>query len=81
MRMMKDAKFYVARRDTRWDVYPQREPEVFVAHDWHGFWALTDDGEWFKTPTSYVLIRQIDDAKEGLEAFLRDHVTVTIVRD
>ena len=59
MKMMRDAKFYVARADTRWDVYPQQQPETVVAHDWYGFWAKTLTGEWFKTPTSYVLIREI----------------------
>ena len=63
-------KFYIARRNTRWDVYPQREPEVAVAHDYHGFWALTLTGEWFKTPTSYDLGREITEA-EAVE-FHRD---------
>lgn len=56
---MIDPKFYLGRRDTRWDVYPQKEPLVVVAHDWHGFWARTADGQWFKSPTSYVLQREI----------------------
>ena len=51
-------KFYIGRRDTRWDVYPNQEPEQFVAHDYNGFWAI-HDGTWFKSPTSYVLIREI----------------------
>lgn len=62
-KMMPDRKFYLARRDTRWDVYPQREPLEAVAHDWHGFWALTKDGEWFKTPTSYVMGREVTEAE------------------
>jgi hypothetical protein len=52
-------KFYLARRDTRWDVYPQREPLEIVAHDYYGFWARSDKGFWFKSPTSYVLQEQI----------------------
>jgi hypothetical protein len=56
-------KFYIARRDTRWDVYPQKQPEEIVAHDWHGFWAKGRDGQWFKTPTSYVLQREITEAE------------------
>jgi hypothetical protein len=60
---MIDPKFYVARRDTRWDVYPQREPPEIVAHDWYGFWAKTTDGQWFKTPTAYVLLREISEAE------------------
>lgn len=63
-------KFYIARRNTRWDVYPQREPEVAIAHDWHGFWALTLNGEWFKDPTSYDLGREVAEA-EAI-AFHRD---------
>jgi hypothetical protein len=59
MTMEETAKFYVARRDTRWDVYPQREPEQVVAHDWHGFWAWSAGGFWFKTPASFVFIREI----------------------
>lgn len=55
----KDAKFYYARRDTRWDVYPQQEPVEIVAHDWYGFYALSDSGFWFKTPTSYNLGEEI----------------------
>lgn len=65
--MEANAKFYVARRDTRWDVYPQRQPEEVVAHDWHGFWSRSKvTGEWFKTPTSYVLEREI--TREEAEA-------------
>lgn len=63
-------KFYIARRNTRWDVYPQREPEVAVAHDCHGFWSLTLAGEWFKDPTSYDLGREITEAEAV--AFHRD---------
>lgn len=63
-------KFYIARRNTRWDVYPQRQPEVAVAHDWHGFWSLALTGEWFKTPTSYDLGREVTEA-EAI-AFHRD---------
>ena len=57
--MMPDAKFYIGRRDTRWDPYPQQEPEEIIAHDWHGFWAKTADGRWFKSPASYIRIREI----------------------
>ena len=52
-------KFYIARRDTRWDVYPQQQPSVVVAHDYSGFWARTRDGLWFKSPSSYNLQREI----------------------
>ncbi len=61
MRIRKPHKprFYLATRDTRWDVYPNREPVEAIAHDYEGFWALTAAGEWFKTPTSYNLVREI----------------------
>lgn len=66
--MMPDVKFYIGRRDTRWDVYPQREPEVAVAHDWHGFWLFSREGGfWFKAPGSYVLGQQT--TKAEAEAF------------
>lgn len=56
-------KFYIATRNTRWDVYPQREPAVAVAHDYYGFWALTLTGEWFKTPVSYDLHHEVTEAE------------------
>lgn len=31
-------KFYTARRDTRWDVYPSEEPLKVVVHNWEGFY-------------------------------------------
>lgn len=58
-------KFYLARRDTRWDVYPQKEPLQIVAHDWNGFWGRVEDVAgatghgWFKHPASFVLCREI----------------------
>lgn len=52
-------KFYMARRDTRWDPYPQRESERPVAHDYYGFWALSADRQWFKSCAGYVLLREI----------------------
>ena len=66
--MMPDAKFYLARRDTRWDVYPGREQIEAVAHDWYGFWSFdAANGFWWKTPTSYVLENEI--TKSEAEAF------------
>jgi hypothetical protein len=56
---MTHPKFYLARRDTRWDIYPQQEPLKAVAHDWHGFWERDAQVGWFKTPTSYVLAKEI----------------------
>ena len=61
--MMPDARFYLAKRDTRWDVYPNRPPIEAVAHDWYGFWARSPEVGWFKTPTSYVLIQEITQAE------------------
>lgn len=58
---MIDPKFYIGRRDTRWDPYPSQEPEQPIAHDWYGFWAKDIKGQWFKAPESYVLIRQISE--------------------
>jgi len=60
---MINPKFYVARRDTRWDVYPQREPETVVARDWHGFWAYAPGVGWFKSPASYVTFQEITEAE------------------
>ncbi len=67
--MSKDARFYVGTRDTRWDVYPQREPGEVIAHDWRGFWAFAPAGFWFKTPTSYNLAREI--TRDEAEALIR----------
>jgi len=65
--MMKDAKFYVARRDTRWDPYPARHAEVAVAHDWHGFWQYDPKVGWFRSPVSFHFVRSITRAEA--EAF------------
>jgi hypothetical protein len=56
------AKFYIGHRCTRWDVYPQQEPAQVVAHDWEGFYALTEDGRWFKSPASYTFMNEISRA-------------------
>ena len=59
---MIDPKFYIARRDTRWDVYPSREPEKAIAFDWKGFWEQYEPGLWFYNPyTSYNLCREISE--------------------
>lgn len=52
-KMMRDVKFYLGRVCTRWHVYPQQHPLEVLAHDWHGFWAISESGEWFKSPISY----------------------------
>ena len=68
-RMMPDAKFYTARRCTRWDVYPQAQPLTAVAHDWYGFWTFDTraGGGWSPTPTAYVLGKEITrDAAEAM---------------
>lgn len=54
-------KFYIGRRDTRWDVYPQPEPEQVVAHDASGFWAKTKDGRWYKSPASFHMLHEISE--------------------
>lgn len=56
-------KFYLARRCTRWDVYPQREPLVAIAHDYQGFWAQYEPGKWFKSPASYVFHGEISEER------------------
>ena len=61
-------KFYVARRNTRWDVYPQREPTQVVAHDYWGFWAYDREAGWYKTPTSFDFEREI--TKDEADAIL-----------
>jgi hypothetical protein len=58
-KMMRDVKFYFGSIDTRWHVYPQKQPREVVAHDWSGPWALSEKGEWFKSPVSYNLHREI----------------------
>jgi hypothetical protein len=45
--LQKDARFWLARRDTRWDVYPSQQPLTVCAHDWWGFWALSEQGFWY----------------------------------
>lgn len=58
-KQMINPKFFLARRDTRWDPYPSEEPIKAVALDWHGFWERDSQGNWFKTPVSYNRIREI----------------------
>lgn len=58
-----DARFYMGRRDTRWDVYPQREPLEVVAFDWYGCCLRTPEGVWFRSPVAYVLVREISKAE------------------
>lgn len=62
-------RYYVGKRDTRWDVYPQVQPEQVVAHDCHGFWAKAENGSWYKSPASYCLLREIteQEANASLE--------------
>lgn len=67
MKNMIQPKFYIGRRDNRWDPYPSQEPEQPIAHDWHGFWAKDSKGNWFKAPVSYILVREISE-----EEALRD---------
>jgi hypothetical protein len=54
---------YWARRDTRWDVYPQREPLQLVKYEWEGFFAPTQDGQWYKTVASFDLARTATEAE------------------
>jgi hypothetical protein len=49
-------KYYRARRDTRWDVYPQQAIAEIVAYDGYTIWACTTEGIWFKAPSGYVLM-------------------------
>lgn len=60
-------KFYWATRDTRWDPYPNREPAKVVAHNPEGFWERGPSGHWFKTPTSYNLVREITEDEANAE--------------
>lgn len=53
---MADAKLYWARRDTRWDPYPQQEPVQLVLHDWYGVWRPLRNGGWFLTPESMDVV-------------------------
>jgi hypothetical protein len=57
--------------DTRWDVYPQREPPQVIAFNWDGFWALSEKADgtrfWFRTPASYVVIEDNITAERAAE--------------
>lgn len=55
-------RFFIGRRDTRWDVYPQQEPTVGVALDYYGFWAWSPEVGWFKSPASYVTFEEVTEA-------------------
>lgn len=56
MKKPHNPKFYFARRCTRFDVYPDKYATVAIAFDADGFWQLTANDEWFKTPSSFVLL-------------------------
>ena len=85
-KMMPDAKFYLARRDNRWDPYPAREPVEAVALDWHGFWGRDPKVGWFKTPVSYVRVREITEQEANayhVESMIADFQKhgIEVVRD
>jgi len=63
-------KFYVARRDTRWDVCPSEEPKKVIAFDYNGYWDYAPIVGWFKTPTCYNFVREI--TKEEADSFLAE---------
>ncbi len=79
---MRSAKYYWAKLDTRWHVYPQAEPTQLVAHNWEGFWCPLPDGRWYKSPVSFVLQCEADMAnlsgswteEERVSKFVRDSV-------
>lgn len=56
-------KFYLARIDTRWHVYPQRQPLVAVALDYRGYWAFSKHGFWYKAPVSYNLEKEVTEER------------------
>lgn len=56
-------RFWIGRRDTRWDVYPQQEPQQIVAHDCHGYWEYSTNGFWFRTPRAFNFEREISRAE------------------
>jgi hypothetical protein len=48
--------WFWARRDTRWDVYPQEEPLVLLrVEPWHMYF---EDGA--ETRTGYILVREAE---------------------
>jgi hypothetical protein len=67
-----------AKRDTRWDVYPQDEPAQLVAYNWEGFWLPLPDGRWFKAPTSFSVMG--DASTPDLRGeWVEKHVTAGVV--
>lgn len=51
--------FYLARRDTRWDVYPCDEPPELVHVERRGGFAVIRNARWgFEYPFAMVLIEQ-----------------------
>lgn len=56
-------KFYLGRRNTRWHVYPSREPLVAVAVDYRGHWAFSKHGFWYKSPSEFDLTCEVTEAE------------------
>ncbi len=52
--LYRNAQLLWARRDTRWDIYPQQEPTILAVHNYEGWWLPCPDGQWFKSPVSYI---------------------------
>jgi hypothetical protein len=50
------AQLLWVQRDTRWDVYPQREPVQLATHNAEGFWFPQPDGTWYKSSQSYLIV-------------------------
>jgi hypothetical protein len=54
--LYRDAELLWARRDNRWDVYPDTQPTELAVHNYEGWWLPSHDspGMWYKSPCSYV---------------------------
>ncbi len=49
---------YWAKRDNRWDVYPNAEPHQLVFHNYEGSWLPDPDGTWHKSCVGFVLVAE-----------------------
>lgn len=82
---MRRFKLWWASRDTRWDVYPQQEPKQIVGFDGDYFWCPRPGGGWYRSPTSFCLVREacaieggewtpVPGAPGGLQQYTEAHV-------
>lgn len=70
--------YFWASVDTRWHVYPQRQPVQLVAHNYDGFWCPLPDGQWYRSPVSFVCQRDADMATLAGEWRERDRIPMFV---